>query len=124
MYEENEIWDEFRWEEFMKEQDKKVDRYMELFYRYQDAPNRDEMIAREMGWTWLLEDLQNERDSPEPDEDDVEEGEEWKSQSGVRQEGFDLNRFEQLPAYQRARTFASRAMKFVDQLPEDKRGTS
>ena len=55
MNSDNEIWDEFKWEEFMKEQDKKLDRYMELFYRYQDDPNCDEIIAREMGWTWLLE---------------------------------------------------------------------
>ena len=48
MDDEHEIWDEFRWEEFMKEQDKKVDRYMELFYRYKDDPNRDEIIAKEM----------------------------------------------------------------------------
>src|ERR1051325_10872003 len=120
MLDDDEIWDEFRWEEFMKEQDKKVDRYMELFYRYKDDPNRDQMIAREMGWTWLLDDAQPEEDTFAPEEEDVEDGEEWKSRSGIQRESFEIDRFEELPAYQKARAFAVRSMRFVEELPEDK----
>ncbi|HTK81641.1 MAG TPA: hypothetical protein VL633_05070 [Bacteroidota bacterium] len=125
MRDDSEIWDEFKWEEFMKEQDKKLDRYMELFYRYQDDPNRDEIIAREMGWTWLLEngekDARDEEVNEFPDED--AEGEEWKARSGL-QEDDKFDGFRDTPVYLRAKAFAHTAMKFADSLPEDKRGDS
>ena len=63
-----EIWDEFRWEEFMREQDRKIDRYMELFYRYQNHPDRDEIIAHEM--EWFLEDAPGEHGPRLPLEED------------------------------------------------------
>ncbi|MBI3766416.1 MAG: hypothetical protein HY277_07945 [Ignavibacteriales bacterium] len=121
MDDENEIWDEFKWEEFMKEQDKKVDRYMELFYRYQDNPDRDEIIAREMGWTWLLKDeLDDEFSSALDDhEDEVEEGEYWKKSAGINQDDtFDLHAYRNLPVYQKAKEFALKAFRFVERLPE------
>ncbi len=43
-------WDEYQWERFMKEQDATAERYMELFEQYMDEPDRDAIIAREMGW--------------------------------------------------------------------------
>jgi hypothetical protein len=125
---ENEIWDEFKWEEFMREQDKKVDRYMELFYRYYNHPDRDEIIAREMGWTWLLDrpEAENEEGSSrfEDEIDDVEEGEEWKRAAGVESDDEELFDFESLPVYQRAKDFALHAMHFVDELPESVREDS
>src|SRR5260370_31731072 len=48
------IWDEYDWERFLQQQDRKTERYMELLERYIDDPNRDQIIAREMGWTHLL----------------------------------------------------------------------
>jgi hypothetical protein len=123
---ENEIWDEFKWEEFMREQDKKVDRYMELFYRYLDHPDRDEMIAREMGWNWLLgDDPAHDGEGMEMgEEDEMEEGEEWKSESGMTDQETDFRRYNRLPAYEKAKAFALRAMKIVDKLPESKKGDS
>jgi len=50
------VWDEYDWERFLQQQDRKTERYMELLERYIDHPNRDQMIAREMGWTHLLND--------------------------------------------------------------------
>ena len=48
------IWDEYDWERFLQQQEQRTERYMELLEKYIDHPQRDELIAREMGWTHLL----------------------------------------------------------------------
>jgi hypothetical protein len=48
-------WDEYDWERFLQQQDHKTEKYMELLERYLDDPQRDQIIAREMGWTQLLD---------------------------------------------------------------------
>ena len=71
-------WDEYDWERFLQQQDHKTERYMELLERYLDDPQRDQIIAQEMGWTQLLEakDWSAEVDALlDPDEPDDEEGE-------------------------------------------------
>lgn len=47
-------WDEYEWERFLQQQDHKTEKYMELLERYLDHPQRDQIIAREMGWSQLL----------------------------------------------------------------------
>ena len=47
-------WDEYEWERFLQQQDHKTEQYMELLEKYLDHPQRDQIIAREMGWTQLL----------------------------------------------------------------------
>jgi hypothetical protein len=49
------VWDEYDWERFLQQQDRKTEKYMELLERYIDDPNRDQIIAREMGWEHLLD---------------------------------------------------------------------
>jgi|SRR5215831_2494132 len=49
------IWDEYEWERFLQQQDGKTEKYMRLLETYLDDPERDEIIAREMGWTQLLD---------------------------------------------------------------------
>ena len=49
------IWDEYEWERFLQQQDGKAETYMQLLETYLDDPDRDEIIAREMGWTQLLD---------------------------------------------------------------------
>lgn len=49
------VWDEYDWERFLQQQDRKTERYMELLEKYIDHPDRDRIIAREMGWTHLLD---------------------------------------------------------------------
>ena len=49
------MWDEYDWERFLQQQDGKTEKYMQLLETYLDDPERDEIIAREMGWTQLLE---------------------------------------------------------------------
>src|SRR5947207_14682192 len=49
------MWDEYDWERFLQQQDGKTEKYMQLLETYLDDPRRDEIIAREMGWTHLLD---------------------------------------------------------------------
>src|SRR5215213_6743933 len=46
-------WDEYDWERFLQQQDHKTEKYMELLEKYLDHPQRDQIIAREMGWRQL-----------------------------------------------------------------------
>lgn len=46
----SELWDEYQWERFLQQQDQKTEQYFQLFEKYSDHPERDEIIAREMGW--------------------------------------------------------------------------
>jgi hypothetical protein len=119
----DEIWDEFKWEEFLKEQDKKVDLYTELFYRYQDDPNRDEIIAREMGWSLLLEQGEEVDDNFEFD-DELEEGEEWKVAAGIKEDLSEFDDLHKSPLYQKAHSFAVAALRISDKLPERFRSDS
>lgn len=43
-------WDEYEWERFLQHQEFRAERYLELLERYVDHPERDAIIAREMGW--------------------------------------------------------------------------
>ncbi len=43
-------WDEYAWERFLRNQELRAERYMELLEKYVDHPERDALIAREMGW--------------------------------------------------------------------------
>src|SRR5262249_8654194 len=49
------LWDEYEWERFLQQQDGKTEKYMQLLETYLDDPRRDEIIAREMGCTQLLD---------------------------------------------------------------------
>lgn len=52
-----ELWDEYQWERFLREQDRNTDKYLALMDKYSDHPDRDRIIAREMGWKHLEEEL-------------------------------------------------------------------
>jgi hypothetical protein len=72
------IWDEYEWERFLQQQDGKTEKYMQLLETYLDDPDRDEIIAREMGWTQLLDandwsaEVDAMLDGSEEDETDIE----------------------------------------------------
>ena len=73
------VWDEYDWERFLREQDLRTERYLELLERYVDHPERDDLIAREMGWV----DFEKEEESlfEEFDEENLEDedsSEEWE----------------------------------------------
>lgn len=52
---EERVWDEYDWERFLQQQDRKTEKYMELLEKYLDDPNRDQIIAKEMGWNHLMD---------------------------------------------------------------------
>ncbi|MBE2205526.1 MAG: hypothetical protein IAE94_14435 [Chthoniobacterales bacterium] len=45
-----ETWDEYQWERFLQEQDRNTEKYFRLLEKFVDHPERDKLIAREMGW--------------------------------------------------------------------------
>src|ERR1043166_46412 len=69
------IWDEYDWERFLQQQDQRTEKYMELLEKYIDDPHRDEIIAREMGWT------QSTADGDWSAEVDALLDEDWRSES-------------------------------------------
>src|SRR5437764_2797460 len=51
-------WDEFDYEQLLRESDARTNKYGELLDKYKDHPDRDRLVAREMGWKWLEEALE------------------------------------------------------------------
>jgi len=82
---------EFEWEKFMKESDKRTDKLMELYEKYDgvETEERERLIAREMGWEHIEENLDAKEitdegwevpdldDIPEPQPDPLKEGVDW-----------------------------------------------
>lgn len=110
-----EIWDEYRWEEFFRESDKRTEKFSRLLDKYMDHPDRDRIIAEEMGWTHLLDEIDDEHEEwiDEFIIDDFEEGEEWKRLTEYEPTEFD--NFEKLPLYQKTFDFTIDAMNMVDE---------
>jgi hypothetical protein len=106
------VWDEYDWERFLQQQDQKTEKYMELLERYMDDPNRDQIIAREMGWFHLL-DKDGEKWAENVDslfDLELEEGEKAEADAEGDAEGFEVH-----PLYK-----ASFALTiWIDQLYED-----
>jgi len=90
------VWDEYQWEHFLQQQEGKAEKYMRLLEEYLDDPQRDEIIAREMGWTQLLDvrdwsaELQELPDEDVAEEDDHRIDERYRS--GETFEEHDLYR--------------------------------
>jgi hypothetical protein len=76
------VWDEYEWERFLQQQDHKTEKYMELLEKYLDHPQRDQIIAREMGWTQLLNEEEGESWSDEVDAMLAEESNSGESRIG------------------------------------------
>lgn len=109
------IWDEYDWERFLQQQDRKTEQYMELLEKYIDDPNRDQIIAREMGWTHLLD--ESGRDWAENMDSLFNEEMEFSEAENGAEEEPDPNSetFEMHPLYQ-----ASFALTvWIDQLFEE-----
>ncbi|MBV9298461.1 MAG: hypothetical protein JO066_05740, partial [Verrucomicrobia bacterium] len=101
-------WDEYDWERFLQQQDSKTERYMELFEKYIDDPNRDQIIAQEMGWTHLLDQPAEEAEEIEfePDFEVEDEGEEETQEV-----------FESHPLYQSAFSLTVWIDQLFDEVP-------
>jgi len=107
------VWDEYQWERFLQQQDRKTEHYMELLEKYMDHPDRDQIIAREMGWSHLLdgaeEDWLEEADAQLTSELGLDDD---GSDEGADEDGGGIGDFEMHPLYQ-----ASFALTvWIDQL--------
>jgi hypothetical protein len=98
-----ELWDEYQWERFLQQQDRKTEQYFQLFEKYQDHPNRDEIIAREMGWNhsedededapdWLVTGEDSEEISEDEESEDEDSELDELQQSAVYMQSMELNR--------------------------------
>lgn len=58
--------DEFEWEKAFRESDALTDKAMELFEKYRDHPDREEIIAKEMGWDNASNDGATENETEPP----------------------------------------------------------
>ena len=117
---------EFEWEEFQKKNDKMVDKYSALMDKYMDHPDRDYIIAKEMGWDkddkddgiqrpWLKEF----EESQEHLDDEVEEGEGWKVAAGIQDDTeSDHPDFKDDALYQLGFSFSTDFIKWFNMLPE------
>lgn len=102
-----ELWDEYQWERFLQQQDRKTEQYFQLFEQYENHPERDEIIAREMGWNQPEAEVEEEDDSEESEwlevideeeadaevvAEDDEEGIDELQHSEVYMQSMELNR--------------------------------
>lgn len=94
-FETPEIWDEYQWERFLQQQDRNTEKYFGLLEKYLDHPDRDKIIAREMGWESFDEDRDAEWDEAA---ENVCEEELTISQDENSEEDFD--EFAKSPIYQ------------------------
>ena len=108
------IWDEYDWERFLQQQDRKTEKYMELLERYIDDPNRDQIIAREMGWYHLL-DKDGEQWAETVDstfEDGEEAAQEDQADPLEAEESFEVH-----PLYQASFALTVWIDQFIEALP-------
>lgn len=116
--EEPEIWDEFRWEEFMREADKRTDKFAALFEKYRDHPDRDKIIAEEMGWGDMLNENEEKSIQDEFFVDDFEEGEEWKQVTGYS-DPTQIDDVEYFPLYQKALQYTLDSIRLIEEELEE-----
>src|ERR1044071_2302676 len=109
------VWDEYDWERFLQQQDEKTEKYMELLEKYLDDPQRDEIIAREMGWSQVLE-----GEDDWSAEVDAVGDEEWRSSDEdgeVEQKPAELEMFEYHGLYRAAFALTVWIDQLFDQNP-------
>jgi hypothetical protein len=97
-----EEWDEFDHEKMLRESDARTDKYSELLDKYMDHPDRERIVAKEMGWDHILEMLDAEEERKQHGEggesDDAVEAEATEdaanpaeeSESGERKKGWEV----------------------------------
>ncbi len=105
------VWDEYQWERFLQQQEKRTEKYMELLEKYLDHPQRDEIIAREMNWSHLVEENQQNW------EDEVDAMFEQEMGKDEDEEGAEnAYPFESHPLYRMALDFSGEIGKIFDAL--------
>lgn len=116
-HEPNRAWDEYEWERFLQQQDHKTEKYMELLEKYLDHPQRDQIIAREMGWTQLLsgDEWSDEVDAMMADEASAHDDEEAADGEPAEKPDMSIDSFEDHSLYRAAFALTVR----IDQIFDD-----
>jgi hypothetical protein len=103
-------WTEAQWEQLLRRSDARSAKYGELFETLRDHPDRERMIAHDMGWDieapmspWSEDDL--------PDEEEEEE-----SYSDMQLDDLPDNGLKALPAYQHAYQWGWNIYQVLDEL--------
>src|SRR5947207_15613692 len=109
------VWDEYGWERFLQQQGHKTEKYMELLEKYLDHPQRDQIIAREMGWTQLLDDEEGNSWNDEVEEMLAEEASSRDETGAEQEQAVFTDGFEDHTLYRAA--FALTV--WIDQLFDD-----
>ena len=127
----DEIWDEDRWEAFLRENDKRVDRFMDLLFTFlsdHPLPEEDDTAARSAWEESLRQFLDGQGFQPEDhaisflfedDEPDDDEPEWYTLDADFFEDEEDLDGFRDLPVYQRAFAFANDVLDWAHALPGD-----
>ena len=96
-------WTEAQWEKMMRESDLKSARFGELLETLIDHPERDKIVAREMGWTELADMMEQNphagNELCECDEADFESEDEPASSAGFSFRDEHDREMQQIPAY-------------------------
>src|SRR5437870_3419169 len=82
---ENQEWDEVRYEQFLRESDALTEKYGRLLEKYANHPDSERIIAREMGWSWLEEAL-DQQEEKEPGQEHEKELEDLEAKTGEEKE--------------------------------------
>ena len=122
-----EDWDEHEWEQFLQRADVRTAKYQELFETLSDRPDRDAIIAREMGWNHFFEscpvagkvcDTCAERDDCEPYAlTRLLEGMEDDEATDEFDEDFE--QIQSIPAFQKGEAFLLRLEQFCRSAVRD-----
>lgn len=128
-----EIWDEDRWEAFLKEHDRRIDRYMALLFRFMtdNPPIGEEGSAARRGWEdELRQYLISNGISPDDalprmlsglwtdsEEDDVLFFEAEQSYLEAEERDDELHDVRNLPVYRAAHQLSGRVLRWSNSLP-------
>ena len=80
-------YDEFKWEKMLKESDEKSDRLGAVMQKYDGHPDSERLVAGEMKWTWVEDELDAEERGLYDDDDEASDGSEM---------AFDAEDFDEL----------------------------
>ena len=86
---ETQEWDEVRYEQFLRESDALTERYGRLLRKYEGHPDSERIIAREMGWTWLEEALDQQEQQKDHEQQQENKTENPEDNSGEFEEDIE-----------------------------------
>jgi hypothetical protein len=97
-------WTEEEWERLLRSSELRAARFEELFETLENHPDRDRIIAEEMGWDPELLCEDPEQDAAEEFEEELEPDEEWEEEDRRQQAAL-----ESMPAYAEAQDWSAKA---------------